>query len=117
MELKKRSTEMTQLLNKSKELKRIHENQHTAESLEAFRIAERNRHKQYYKENRQSEMLRAKQYGCQKITCSCGTVIQKASYPKHLKSNLHLSRLEQKTADKQDQQKDTEEQFLDLIHL
>ena len=99
---------MTQLLNKSKELKRIHENQHTAESLEAFRNAERNRYKQYYKENRQSEIQRTKQYRCQNVTCSCGAVMQMASYPKHLKSKIHLSRLEQKTADKQEQQKDTE---------
>lgn len=46
--------------------------------------------KKYYKNNKNKILQKQKV----KITCECGSIISKASYSKHLKSNKHYNNME-----------------------
>ena len=57
-----RTPEMEELLQKSRELTKFFRKEKTEEALENFKEAERQRYRQYYKENRESELKRVADY-------------------------------------------------------
>ena len=97
MEIKYRSSEMEVLLLNSHSLLEIYRKEKTEEAKENFKEAERQRHKQYYKENTKLEIQRTKEYAKKQskvfVTCpNCNTEIKKLSMYSHTKSKKTFSK-------------------------
>ena len=91
-EIKQRSPEMEELIKKSKERSKIFRTEKTDEALENFREVERQRYKQYYKENRAKEIERVNKTQKTKglLTCTCGLEITR----RHMFDHWILSHVE-----------------------
>ena len=99
MEIKYRSSEMEVLLLNSHSLLEIYRKEKTEEAKENFKEAERQRHKQYYKENTKLEIQRTKEWAKKQsnvfVTCpNCGIELKKLSMYAHNKSKKHLANLQ-----------------------
>ena len=94
----KRTPEMEELLQKSRELNKIFRTEKTEQALEKFKEVERQRYKQYYRENRESEIKRVSE--CKKnkgfINCTCGLAVPKHHHNDHVQTKLHFKYLESK---------------------
>ena len=67
----------------------------TLEAKEEFKQAERERHRQIYKENTEAEKQRTKLWGSQEVECNvCNVKLKRASLRLHLKSKIHTSKVE-----------------------
>ena len=99
MEIKYRSSEMEELLLKSNSFLKFYRKEKTEEAKENFKEAERQRHKQYYKENTKLEIQRTKEWAIKQsnvfITCpNCGVEIKKLSMYAHTKTKKQLANLQ-----------------------
>ena len=101
MEIKYRSSEMEELLLKANSLLKIYRKEKTEEAKENFKEAERQWHKQYYKENTKLEIQRTNEWAIKQsnvfITCpNCGVEIKKLSMYSHTKSKKNIKQILQK---------------------
>ena len=65
------------------------------EAKEEYKQAERERHRQIYKENTEAENQRKKIWGSQDIKCDiCNVKLKRASLNGHLKSKIHISKIQ-----------------------